>query len=60
MPTSRRDALIRELMRLFNMRNAQAQGGAGAHNLSPRTLESEINRLLINIAALPSNKQVIL
>ena len=58
MPTSRRDALIRELMRLFNMRNAQAQGGAGAHNLSPRTLESEINRLLINIAALPSNKQV--
>lgn len=58
MPTSRRDALIRELLRLLNMRNTQAQGGAGAHNLSPRTLESEINRILRNISALPSNKQV--
>lgn len=58
MTISRRDALIRELMRLFNMRNAQAQGGAGAHNLSPRTLNRTINQLLINISALPSNKQV--
>lgn len=58
MPTSRRDALIRELLRLINMRNTQARGGAGQHNLSPRTLESEINRLLTDINTLPSNKQV--
>lgn len=58
MPTSRRDALIRELLRLLNMRNTQAQGGAGPNWLSPRTLESEINRILTNISALPSNKQV--
>jgi hypothetical protein len=58
MPTGNRDDLIRELMRLFNMRNTQARGGAGPNWLSPRTLESEINRILTNISALPQNKQV--